>query len=123
MKNIVKIFSLVLVLMLTVALFALPVFAQSEDDSVSNTDGSVGSAGTEIMPEGGEGAPEIDEAPKAIEINFNLSRFVDSLQYMWKGMLCIFIVIGVIVLITYFFNRFVNYLAFASEKKNSDNEE
>ena len=30
--------------------------------------------------------------------NFNVSRFLDSLQYMWKGMLSIFIVIGVIIL-------------------------
>ena len=54
--------------------------------------------------------------------SINFDRFLFSLQYMWKGMLCIFIVIGVIVLITYFFNRFVNYLAFASEKKNNDEE-
>ena len=30
--------------------------------------------------------------------NFNLDRFLFSLQYMWKGMLCIFVVIGVIIL-------------------------
>ena len=30
--------------------------------------------------------------------NFNLDRFLFSLQYMWKGMLCIFAVIGVIIL-------------------------
>ena len=30
--------------------------------------------------------------------NFNLDRLVFSLQYMWKGMLAIFIVIAVIIL-------------------------
>jgi hypothetical protein len=30
--------------------------------------------------------------------NFNLNRLLFSLQYMWKGMLCIFIVIAVIIL-------------------------
>ena len=30
--------------------------------------------------------------------NFNFDRFLFSLQYMWKGMLCIFIVIAVIIL-------------------------
>lgn len=30
--------------------------------------------------------------------NFNLDRFIFSLQYMWKGMLGIFIVIAVIIL-------------------------
>ncbi len=30
--------------------------------------------------------------------NFNFDRFLFSLQYMWKGMLCIFAVIGVIIL-------------------------
>ena len=36
--------------------------------------------------------------------NFDVSRFLFSLQYMWKGMLCIFIVIGVIVLVAAFMN-------------------
>ena len=30
--------------------------------------------------------------------NFNFDRFLFSLQYMWQGMLCIFIVIDVIIL-------------------------
>ena len=30
--------------------------------------------------------------------NFNFDRFLFSLQYMWKGMLCIFVVIGIIIL-------------------------
>ena len=36
--------------------------------------------------------------------NFDVSRFLDSLQYMWKGMLGIFIVILVIILAVYAMN-------------------
>ena len=46
--------------------------------------------------------------------NFSVSRFLDSLQYMWKGMLCIFIVIGVIILSTVMMNLVCNK---AEEKK------
>ena len=115
MKNNVKLLALLLSLLVIVSLFALPVFA-SADEPVDNTaDGAVsGEAGNE----GGENeGAENNAAPGKIEINFDMSRFVDSLQYMWKGMLCIFIVIGVIILITYFFNRAVNYFVFASEEK------
>ena len=40
--------------------------------------------------------------------NFNVSRFLDSLQYMWKGMLSIFIVIGVIILFIVLLQRLSN---------------
>lgn len=30
--------------------------------------------------------------------NIDLNRFLASLTYMWQGMLCIFIVIGVLIL-------------------------
>ena len=30
--------------------------------------------------------------------DINIDRFFDSLTYMWQGMLCIFIVIGVLIL-------------------------
>ena len=36
--------------------------------------------------------------------NIDFNRFFTSLQYMWKGMLCIFIVIGVIILSVYALN-------------------
>ena len=32
---------------------------------------------------------------------FSFDRFLASLQYMWQGMLCIFVVIGVIILSVY----------------------
>lgn len=36
--------------------------------------------------------------------NIDWSRFLNSLQYMWKGMLCILIVIGVIICAVYALN-------------------
>ena len=52
---------------------------------------------------------------------FNVDRFLFSLQYMWQGMLCIFIVIGVIVLSV----MLMNYLGARAEerKKEKDNEQ
>ena len=32
---------------------------------------------------------------------FNVEQFIGSLKYMWQGMLCIFVVIGVIILSVY----------------------
>ena len=51
--------------------------------------------------------------------NFNVDRFLFSLQYMWKGMLCIFIVIGIIILSIYGMNKLFNSLA---EKKKAKEE-
>lgn len=38
-------------------------------------------------------------------MNINIANFVDNLYYMGVGMLGIFIVIGVIILITMFLNK------------------
>ena len=40
--------------------------------------------------------------------NFNVDRFLFSLQYMWKGMLFIFIVILVIILFIFGMNKLMN---------------
>lgn len=40
-----------------------------------------------------------------IKLNFEPARFVEMLLYMGKGMLIIFILIGVIVLVTIFINK------------------
>ena len=32
---------------------------------------------------------------------FNIEQFIGSLKYMWQGMLCIFVVMGVIILSVY----------------------
>ena len=44
-------------------------------------------------------------ADKALEIEFVPSRFLDMLPYMGKGMLIIFVLIGVIILSTIFINK------------------
>mgnify|MGYP003302571701 CR=1 FL=1 len=63
--------------------------------------------------------PEIVDGDANISINPNGSRFVDSLQYMWKGMLCIFIVIGVLILSIYALNKASNAIA---NRKSENNE-
>ena len=50
--------------------------------------------------------------------NINLDRFLYSLQYMWKGMVCIFVVIGVIILSIVVMNTITKTMA---EKKKNDN--
>lgn len=42
------------------------------------------------------------------QINFNPIEFINSLQYMWKGMLGIIIVIGIIILTTVLINYFTS---------------
>ena len=51
--------------------------------------------------------------------SLNVDRFLFSLQYMWKGMLCIFIVIGIIILSINLMNSFANKLA--KKHKADDN--
>jgi predicted Na+-dependent transporter len=50
---------------------------------------------------------------------FSVDRFISSLQYMWKGMLCIFVVIGVIILSVYF----IGYLTAKAEERKKAKEE
>ena len=64
--------------------------------------------------------PEIVDADANISINPDGARFVDSLQYMWKGMLCIFIVIGVLILSIYGLNKASNAIA-NRKSASSDN--
>ena len=44
-------------------------------------------------------------ADKALEIEFQPARFLDMLSYMGKGMLVIFVIIGVIILATVLINK------------------
>ena len=48
----------------------------------------------------------LSTAPSVPEINFQPEKFVDMLGYMGKGMLVIFVIIGVIILATLFINKF-----------------
>ncbi len=52
--------------------------------------------------------------------NINIDRFIGSLRYMGEGMLCIFIVIGVIILSIYGMNALSAKL---EERKKSEDEE
>ena len=53
--------------------------------------------------------------------NINIDRFVGSLRYMWEGMLCIFIVIGAIILCIYAMNGIMNKLAKRKKAKEEAN--
>ena len=44
-------------------------------------------------------------AGTSLEIEFVPSRFIDMLSYMGKGMLVIFVIIGVIILATVLINK------------------
>ena len=52
--------------------------------------------------------------------NFNFDRFLFSLQYMWKGMLCIFIVIAIIILSVVIMNTITEKAVAAKERKEQE---
>ena len=54
--------------------------------------------------------------------NLDVARFLDSFQYMWKGMLCIFVVIAVIILFIYVLNTASNKAAERKNQKEQDND-
>ena len=105
MKKSTKILTLLLSLILTFSVFAISSFA-------SETQENVNEAVSETVNEA---------ASNKIEIDFSFDRFVDSLQYMWKGMLCIFIVIGAIILSIYGLNKAINAIE-AKKQAKSDEE-
>ena len=49
--------------------------------------------------------------------NFSVDRFLASLQYMWQGMLCIFVVMAVIIASVYVIGYFC---ARAEERKKNE---
>lgn len=53
--------------------------------------------------------------------DFSFERFLSSLQYMWQGMLCIFVVIGVIIISVYIMNG-ISSKAEARKKAKEDGE-
>ena len=55
--------------------------------------------------------------------NFNFDRFLFSLQYMWKGMLGIFIVIAVIILAVVLMNFCSSKIQARKALKEEDNDE
>jgi len=123
MKRFTKILVLLLMLVTVFTLAALPAFASEaplNEGAVSGDNTGDNTAGNEGGNEGGDNVPA-PESNKGIGINVDFSRFVNSLQYMWKGMLCIFIVIGVIIAVTWALNKTVNRIVDArSAKENSE---
>ena len=117
MKRFTKILVLLLMLVTVFTLAALPAFA--EGDPTVTTPGTTENAGDQLTGEGGE---ETTEEVKKIDISVNFARFTDSLQYMWKGMLCIFIVIGVIITVTWSLNKVVNRIVEINEAKKNEEE-
>ncbi|MBP3376013.1 MAG: hypothetical protein J6L83_04555 [Clostridia bacterium] len=55
--------------------------------------------------------------------NFNFDRFLFSLQYMWQGMLCIFIVIAVIILSVVIMNSISAKAQARRELEESENDQ
>lgn len=54
--------------------------------------------------------------------NIDINRFLNSLQYMWKGMLCIFIVIFVLIVFVYLLNGMSSRIeAIKADKENEKN--
>ena len=54
--------------------------------------------------------------------DFNFDRFLFSLQYMWQGMLCIFIVIAVIILSVVVMNTISAKAQARKKLEESDND-
>ena len=107
MKKSTKI--LVLLLTLVFALSAFTVFAFAEDAPGAQTDGN------------SEAASDTTEEVKPIEVKFTTENFLTALNYLWQGMLCIFIVIGALVLVTYCLNKASNAIA-NRDTKSGDNQ-
>ena len=55
--------------------------------------------------------------------DFNFDRFLFSLQYMWQGMLCIFIVIAVIILSVVIMNTISAKAQARKELEDSENDQ
>ena len=52
-------------------------------------------------------------------MTLNIENFIASLKYMWQGMLCIFVVIGVIILSVYL----VGFITSKLEERKKSGEE
>ena len=118
MKKTVKILSLVLMTVLMLTLTVIPAFAEGDALEVESVDFPV----EETVVLGGNVFYVLEDGtvyngttkewllPEKDGLSFetNPGRMLSSLQYMWKGMLCIFVVIGVIILATVVMNSLCN---------------
>ena len=117
MKSFKKIAVLLFVAVMMFSVFATVAFAD-ESENTTEVESSYVNEHGELIVVLTNGTkinlgvnPEIVDADANISINPNGERFVDSLQYMWKGMLCIFIVIGILILSIYGLNKASNAIA------------
>ena len=98
MKKSTRILSLLLALIFAFSVFTVFAFA-SESPEASEIE-------------------EVIEEMKPIEVKFTTENFLEALNYLWQGMLCIFIVIGVLVLVTYAINKIRNSIANRNKEDN-----
>ena len=116
MKQTFKILLMMLALVLVLGFSVLPVFAEGAD--APKEENGVDFLVKETVEINGEVIYILEDGtaynsttkqwqlPEKEGLSFetDVDRMVSSLQYMWKGMLCIFIVIGVIILSVYALN-------------------
>ena len=114
MKNTFKILLLIVSLILMLSISIAPAFA--EEASAENAKNVLVETYTDeeenvilVFEDGRKYNATINEWIVEVEdngmrISFNTENAITSLNYMWQGMLCIFIVIGVIILFVYLLN-------------------
>ena len=138
MKNVLKIFLLAISLVLVLVVSTVPVFATEAhaENSAAESNMILGSYiddndhmiivfadGRQYNVTVGEWF-DTNEQQKGIDIKIDPENMLDSLQYMWKGMLCIFVVIGVIILSVYLMNGIsARAEAIKASKEENENNE
>ena len=92
MKRFFKLFLVILSLAMVIGVSAA--FSASAEDTENDSVAVVEDIEVSDIAEKGEDSD--------MTLKIDPDNMISSLQYMWKGMLCIFVVIGVIILSVYF---------------------
>ena len=92
MKRFFKLFLVILSLAMVIGVSAA--FSASAEDTENDSVAAVEDIVVSDIAEKGEDSD--------MTLKIDPDNMISSLQYMWKGMLCIFVVIGVIILSVYF---------------------
>ena len=92
MKRFFKLFLVILSLVMVIGVSAA--FSASAEDTENDSVAAVEDIEVSDIAEKGEDSD--------MTLKIDPDNMISSLQYMWKGMLCIFVVIGVIILSVYF---------------------
>jgi len=132
MKNAFKILILVISLVLMLSLSIAPAFA--EEASAENAKNVLVETYTDeeenvifAFEDGRKYNATMNEWIVEVEdngmsISFSTENAITSLNYMWQGMLCIFIVIGVIILAVYLMNFLSSRAEIMKQIKDSEKE-